>query len=99
MKKWLTIAVIAGLLTGCSSALPDAEYTDLVRETPSYANYDDATIRDLGQMTCDAFKEGNDYPTVLKVLLDGDIPAGDAGAFIAYSLSQYCPGELDKIPG
>jgi len=99
MKKWLTIAVIAGVLTGCSSGLPENEYFELVRETPGLTSLSDESIKDIGGNICAAFETGNDYPTVLAEMIDSGMTAGDSGALIAYSVSQYCPDELGSIPG
>jgi len=99
MKKWLTIAVIAGLLTGCSNGIPEDDYFDLVRETPGLTPLSDESIRDIGGNICAAFETGNDYATVLAEMIDSGMAAGDSGALIAYSVSQYCPDELSNIPG
>jgi hypothetical protein len=101
MNKWGMLAVIALALTGCASdRLPEAEYIEVVNDTDGLSRLTPDTIRDLGEDICGVFDEAdNAYIAALATLTDGGVDAGPAGAFIALSLSQYCPEHLDQIPG
>lgn len=100
--KALGIAVVVMLaLTGCATdRLPEPDYFNLVRETPGLADLDDYSLKDIGVNICGVFREAPaPYVTALKVLIDGGYEAGDSGALITFSVQQYCPEELDQIPG
>lgn len=97
---WLATALLSALaLTACSSpsTLPEPDYFELVRERDAFSNLEDETIRGLGSDVCDAIRDAG-YVEVLDTFIDSGMKAGDAGAFIAFSVSQYCPNHLDKIP-
>jgi PBP1b-binding outer membrane lipoprotein LpoB len=97
-----TIAATALLLTGCSSsdALPEADYYNLVRDTDGLGDMQDETIAEVGGNICKAFEADPDsYAPVLAAMLDTGMDSGQAGALIGLSLSQYCPDEIEHIPG
>ena len=100
--KLAFIVVPLLLLAGCASAtaLPEDIYFDTVREHPGFDALQDDTIRAVGGDICNLMKANGDqaYVATLKILLDEDIEAGDAGAIISMSVFQYCPDQLDKIP-
>lgn len=99
MKKW-AILLAATTLTGCATAgLPEADYFELVREREAFTQFSDDNIRQSGKNVCAVFDTAEDpYVAALDVMLENDIPAGDAGAFIALAVMQYCPANLEKIP-
>ena len=97
------IAATVLLLTGCGSGdtLPEADYYDLVRETEGLSGMQDENLADLGEKICAAFEADPDaYVPVLKEMLDSGMDGGgQAGPLIAFSLAQYCPAEVENIPG
>jgi hypothetical protein len=98
MKKWLAIAGVAMLVSGCAQqGLPESEYFELVKESPGLAGLENETISGLGADICAALPESG-YLEVLALFLDMGVEAGPSGAFIALSVSQYCPEHLDKVP-
>lgn len=102
MKRLGGIAVISALLlAGCASstALPEADYFDLVRERPGLSGLTDENIRENGEQFCGVFDTSDDaFVQSLDVAIDSGFEAGDAGAYITYSVTQYCPEHLDLLP-
>ena len=102
MKRLGGIAAISALLlAGCASttALPEADYFDLVRETPGLSGLTDENIRNTGEQFCGVFDTSEDaFVQLLNVAIDNGMDAGDAGAYITYSVTQYCPEHTDLLP-
>ena len=99
-----SIALLAALgLSGCAGAktLPESEHFDMVRERESFAPVDDAQLRQFSADICEVLEEvpePDGYMAILDVYLDNGYDAGDTGAFIAFSVAQYCPEQREKIP-
>jgi len=97
---------VALLMAGCSAApeaLPESDYFEMVQDNVSVLDgATDEQLRTVGKQACEAMKSaGNDneaYAGTLKALLDSGLEAGEAGQFIVYATSTYCPDQVDRIP-
>lgn len=102
MKRFALPLLAVLLLSGCSSVdtLSESEYYELVRDQNGLSSMQDKDIANIGGTVCAAFEEDADaYTPVLAEFLDAGLESGQAGALIALSLAQYCPDEVEHIPG
>lgn len=108
-RCWMVIGVAVVLgLTGCASqggAISESEFLKKAHALDTYADADasyDTRIVETAHNVCDAMK-GEAEPDVAWVrtvgaMTDGGMDAGDAGAFITYSVAAYCPDQLERLP-
>lgn len=104
MKKIAAGVLLVLALAGCSSApaaLPEAKFFELSHEISDlFASMDNETLTEIGKGACDILDAGGDdgWLLAVKTFTDQDIDAKDAGMFITYAASTYCPGSMDSFP-
>jgi len=100
MKKWVIFAIAGLTLTGCAStAMPEADYYEVVRGTDGLDGLSDESIKDVGRAVCGVFgAESDPWLKAVKQMTDTGMEARTAGSLIAYSVTQYCPEHTADLP-
>jgi hypothetical protein len=103
MRKGLAMIAAVLLLAGCASgttALAEDDFFESVSELDSFAGVSEARYTEMGEAVCGLLESEpspDGYVQVLAQFKDGGF-ADDAGAFIQYAVSTYCPDLQDRIP-
>lgn len=85
--------------------LPEKAYLDLVRaNTNWWDGVPDDKLLESSQLVCDVLEEAltddqffKAFLGLLKTSLDNGMEAGEAGSYITFAASQYCPGQVERL--
>lgn len=100
MMPLVAVSVVL-LLAGCASTpqLSDADYLRLVKQNiTELADHSNADIRKDGQLACQSLDEKDGWVQSVAALTQAGFTGRDAGAFIVYAASRYCPNLKSKLP-
>lgn len=110
MTRWLTAALAAVLLAGCSSGSTASAGRGSAADVHTHhrvylqemrrvlPGHSDARLDKLGESLCAAFRAGATWPDAVRHLIDDGLTASQAGAVIGSAVWQFCPKYQRVIP-